>query len=74
MGYCPRCGEHSPYREYEQELSAELRPIRIARDSRIVPLPPDLPDGATLSYAGCFFQVRRLEDRYELRLLRVGYA
>lgn len=74
MGYCPRCGEHSPYRDIDQERTLELPPIRIALGSRIVPLPPDLEDGAIVQYAGCSFRVRRSGDAYELLLVRVGHA
>ena len=74
MGYCPRCGEHSPYREADPEQTHELPPIRIRTGSRIVPLPPDLEDGATIRYAGCLFRVRKEGDAYELVLLRVGHA
>ncbi len=74
MGYCPRCGEHTPYREADRERTMELLPIRIPVHSHIVPIPPDVPDGATIPYAGCLFSVRRVGEAYELTLLRVGHA
>ncbi|MDW8059825.1 MAG: hypothetical protein RMK01_07095 [Thermomicrobium sp.] len=74
MGYCPRCGEHSPYRDVDPEQTLDLPPIRIPVGSRIVPLPADIEDGAAIRYAGCLFRVRRLGNRYELVLLRVGHA
>ncbi len=74
MGYCPRCGEHSPYGEDDPNQFAKLAPIRIPIGSRIVPLPADLEEGAVIHYAGCLFTVRRSGDRYELLLARVGYS
>ncbi|MCM8745723.1 hypothetical protein NET03_04200 [Thermomicrobium sp. CFH 73360] len=74
MGYCPRCGEHSPYREDDLNQLAEFPPVRIPIGSRIVPLPADLEDGAMIRYAGCLFTVRRSGDRYELLLARVGHS
>ncbi|ACM05063.1 MAG: hypothetical protein J7448_02950 [Thermomicrobium sp.] len=52
----------------------ELLPIRIPVHSRIVPIPPDVPDGTTIRYAGCLFSVRRVGEAYELTLLRVGHV
>lgn len=71
MGYCPRCGEHSPFREPITEEVEQLK-IRITVSSPIVNLPPDLPEGSAISYAGCEFLVRRGHDYYELQLQRAG--
>ncbi|MCS7051555.1 MAG: hypothetical protein NZL87_08065, partial [Thermomicrobium sp.] len=58
MGYCPRCGEHSPYREESNDRSIDPPAIRIPIGSSIVPLPADLSDGTTIQLGGCHFSVR----------------
>ncbi|MDI3340396.1 MAG: hypothetical protein QJR03_07665 [Sphaerobacter sp.] len=69
MGYCPRCGENSAYGVPEP---AARRPrsaaLRIPADSRIVNLPPGIPDGEFVTYGGSRFRIRREGDDYLLEI------
>lgn len=70
MGYCPRCGENSPYGP-DQERGRDFRPtlLRIPVDSRVVTIPPDVADGGSFAYGGSRFRLRRDGRAYQLEIV-----
>lgn len=70
MGYCPRCGENSPYKP-DQEHVRNDRPsrLRIPADSHVVAIPAHVPDGGTFVYGGSRFRLRRAGHAYQLEII-----
>lgn len=68
MGYCPRCGENSPYGESEQDANWRVGELRIPAASRIVHI-PDAAEGSVVSYGGSRFRVHRREGSVYLELV-----
>ena len=69
MGYCPRCGENSPYGESAFHRAG--RPparLRIASGTRIVNL-GDQPEGAVVTYGGSRFRIHRTDGETALELV-----
>jgi hypothetical protein len=69
MGYCPRCGENTPWRKRPATMTRQRRPVRVLVGSRIVTLPPGLQDGDRVRYGGVLFEVHRYGEVIELHLV-----
>ncbi|HVX29747.1 MAG TPA: hypothetical protein VHA53_04645 [Nitrolancea sp.] len=61
MGYCPRCGENSPFVSTPPDAHQRRQPLQISAKSTIVHL-PQAADGDAISYGGMRFRVERSGD------------
>jgi hypothetical protein len=61
MGYCPRCGENSPFVSTKQNLNERRQPLRVSRSSTIVKL-PETSDGDAIYFGGMRFRIERSGD------------
>ncbi|HET9015024.1 MAG TPA: hypothetical protein VFN57_05470 [Thermomicrobiaceae bacterium] len=69
MGYCPRCGENSPYSDSVfHRAGRQPGCLRIPSGTRIVDL-ADKPDGATVTYGGSRFRIHRQDGETTLKLV-----
>jgi hypothetical protein len=61
MGYCPRCGENSPFADSPPNRTARRQPLRVSASSTIVKL-PQATDGDAIYYGGMRFRIERSGD------------
>jgi hypothetical protein len=61
MGYCPRCGENSPFSSTPTNTNERRRPLRVSAHSTIVSL-PNVADGDAIYYGGMRFRVEHAGD------------